>query len=223
MITFDYDGCPVAWTRLALQRQYARVILSQAKLSQLPPDNESRRDDHALYGSTGNTDEDPTNFFDEDPVHQFDNFFRQRPGLCRLVGTKILKFAEVDAQSRKLRSDHPEILKFKRKQFWDSFKIEEHIDKPSWEDEEYRISSFACTLITALSGAPLAIILGIAACLVTALGLDHGIRGVRGAADGLQSCMTDLGLGYFCSNNSYQCGGSPSLSSTNTTFVNIKP
>ena len=213
MITFDYHGCPVAWTRLALQRQYARVILSQSKSSQSPPDNESRRD------GTGN--------IDEDPVQQFANFFHQRPGLCRLVGTKILKFAQVDAQSRKLRSDHPEILKFKRKQFhdqfWYSFKIEEYIDKPSWEDEEYRISSFACTLITALSGAPLAIILGIAACLVTALGLDHGIRGIRGAADGLQSCMTDLGLGYFCSNNSYQCGGSPSLSSTNTTFVNIKP
>ena len=211
MITFDYHGCPVAWTRLALQRQYARVILSQSKSSQSPPDNESRRD------GTGN--------IDEDPVQQFANFFHQRPGLCRLVGTKILKFAQVDAQSRKLRSNHPEILKFKRKHFWDSF--EEYNDKPSWDDTECwssnNISSFVCVLITALSGAPLAIILGIAACLVTALGLDHGIRGVRGAADGLQSCMTDLGLGYFCSHNSYRCGGSPSLSSTNTMFVNIKP
>ena len=169
-----------------------------------------------MYGSTGTTD--------EDPVQQFANFFHQRPGLCRLVGTKVLKFAEIDAQSRKLRSNHPEILKFKRKQFWDSFKIEEYYDRPSWEDKEGEwISSFVCTLIAALSGAPLAIILGITACLVTALGLDHGIHGVRGAADGLQSCMTDLGLGYFCSNNSYQCGGSPPLSSTNTTFVNIKP
>ena len=197
-LQYDSRGCPRAWTPYALKRQYARVIW-RAK---------------------------PSNKTGVEPIRQLSNFFHDRPGLRAVIGRRLLKFITGDAQSTKLRPDHPAVLKFKRKENkekcrrrCDSWRYR-HCDCDCYIWDKWKFWRFCAATVP---GAVLAIALGIAASLINGFGLGSSRRAIAGAAGGLQSCMNDVGLGHFCFNNSYQCGGSPSLSSTNITFVSSNP
>ena len=200
---YDYRGCPTAWTPHALRRQYARVI---------------RRAEQS--GETG-----------VEPIWQLSNFFHQFPGLRVVIGRKMLPFINGDVQSTKLRANHPAVRTFKEKE-----KAERLIEERRECIEKCESLKYSCVtccrdlyylprqgyrLMTILGA--LAIPLAIAAILVNSFGLGSSSRAIAGAAGGLQSCMDDVGLGQFCLNNSYQCGGSSSLSSINITSVSSNP
>ena len=152
---------------------------------------------------SGNTG-DPLANTGVEPIRQLSVFFHQRPGLRVVIGTTMLKFIGGDAQSTNLRPDHPAVLTFKRR--YCKKKCKRNPGK------------FWLYFATTIPGAVLAVALGIAASLMNGFGPYS--RLING---GLQSCMDDVGLGQFCLNNSYQCGGSSSLSSINITSVSSNP
>lgn len=200
-----WTGEPKFWTRHALRRQHARMILQ-----------------------AGRSDWSPMR--DSAPICQLANFFHGRPGLLRVVGTRLLKFLDVDARSKKVPSNHPAVVAFKRKQQKKKFRkavfnFKSHLQM-CWGCENCKADKvfFRHLVFAASYGVPV-VGLAIGVLAITASRLNYSSSGISDAADSLQLCMTDLGLGYNCSNSTYQCGGmlpnnsSNNMSSTNTTFV----
>ena len=166
------------------------------------------------------------------PIYQLADFFHGRPGLLRLVGTPLLKFVNLDARSKKLPSNHPELVAFKiferkkkLKQLVANFKV---WLKNCFTCKECQADkTFFQHLTFALCHGVLIVGLAIGVLAITASKLDCTSSGICDAADSLELCMTDLDLhvGYNCSNGTYTCGGmipnnsSNNMSSANTTFV----
>lgn len=165
------------------------------------------------------------------PIYQLADFFHGRPGLLRLVGTPLLKFVNLDEQSKKLPSNHPEvvafkILEWKKKVRQRVYTFKEWLWKWFTCKECKADKTFFQHLTFALCHGVLILGLAIGVLAITASKLDCTSSGICDAADSLKLCMADLDLhvGHNCSNGTYTCGGmlpnnSSNMSSANTTFV----